>query len=154
MAFCNSLNLSSSMPSNSGGSGRPLNMNSNTPISFMSILSFCPFYTCCGISYQITQWCVQFAFFGLYGLCSLFVGLFNLDILCCLFIWGFTFFGPLLTLIFGIFACTQLTHLVRCFQYIWSMFLNECFYFGLFYRISFCFYIFCIILSLYSFDLF
>ena len=42
-AFCNSLNLSSSMPSNSGGSGRPLNMNSNTPISFMPILSFCPF---------------------------------------------------------------------------------------------------------------
>ena len=43
MAFCNSLNLSSSMPSHSGGSGRPLNMNSNTPISFMPILSFCPF---------------------------------------------------------------------------------------------------------------
>ena len=43
MAYCNSLNLSSSMPSNSGGSGRPLNMNSNIPISFMPILSFCPF---------------------------------------------------------------------------------------------------------------
>ena len=43
MAFCNSFNLSSSMPSNSGGSGRPLNMNSNTPISFMPILSFYPF---------------------------------------------------------------------------------------------------------------
>ena len=42
-AFCNSLNLSSSMPSNSGGSGRPLNMNSNIPISFISILSFCLF---------------------------------------------------------------------------------------------------------------
>ena len=43
MAFCNSLNLSSSMPSNSGSSGRPLNMNLNIPISFMPILSFCPF---------------------------------------------------------------------------------------------------------------
>ena len=43
MAFCNSLNLSSSMPSSSGGSGRPLNMNSNIPISSMPILSFCPF---------------------------------------------------------------------------------------------------------------
>ena len=42
-AFCNSLNLSSSTPSSSGGSGRPLNMNSNIPISSMSILSFCPF---------------------------------------------------------------------------------------------------------------
>ena len=42
-AFCNSLNLSSSMPSNSGSSGRPVNMNSNIPISFMPILSFCPF---------------------------------------------------------------------------------------------------------------
>ena len=41
-AFCNSLNLSSSMPSSSGGSGRPLNMNSNIPISSMPILSFCP----------------------------------------------------------------------------------------------------------------
>ena len=44
MAFCNSLNLSSSTPSNSGGSGRSLNMNSNIPISFMPILSFCPFF--------------------------------------------------------------------------------------------------------------
>ena len=43
MAFCNSLNLSSSMPSSSGGSGRPLNINSNIPISSMPILSFCPF---------------------------------------------------------------------------------------------------------------
>ena len=43
MAFCNSLNLSSSTPSNSGSSGRPLNMNSNIPISSMPILSFCPF---------------------------------------------------------------------------------------------------------------
>ena len=43
MAFCNSLNLSSSMPSSSGSSGRPLNMNSNIPISSMPILSFCPF---------------------------------------------------------------------------------------------------------------
>ena len=43
MAFCNSINLSSSMPSSSGSSGRPLNMNSNIPISFMPILSFCPF---------------------------------------------------------------------------------------------------------------
>ena len=43
MAFCNSLNLSLSMPSNSGSSGRPLNINSNTAISFMAILSFCPF---------------------------------------------------------------------------------------------------------------
>ena len=43
MAFCNSLNLSSSTPSNFGGSGRPVNMNSNIPISFMPILSFCPF---------------------------------------------------------------------------------------------------------------
>ena len=42
-AFCNSLNLSSSMPSSSGGSGRPLNMNSNIPILSMLILSFCPF---------------------------------------------------------------------------------------------------------------
>ena len=42
-AFCNSLNLSSSMPSNFGGSGRPWNINSNTPISSMPILSFCPF---------------------------------------------------------------------------------------------------------------
>ena len=42
-AFCNSLNLSSSMPSSSGSSGRPLNMNSNIPISFMPILSFCLF---------------------------------------------------------------------------------------------------------------
>ena len=41
-AFCNSLNLSSSTPSSSGGSDRPLNMNSNIPISFMPILSFCP----------------------------------------------------------------------------------------------------------------
>ena len=31
------------MPSNSGSSGRPLNMNSNIPISFMPILSFSPF---------------------------------------------------------------------------------------------------------------
>ena len=53
-AFCNSLNLSSSTPSNSGGSGRPLNMNSNIPISFMAILSFCLFYTCCSICYRIT----------------------------------------------------------------------------------------------------
>ena len=43
MAFCNSLNLSSSTPSNSGSSGRLLNMNSNIPISSMPILSFCPF---------------------------------------------------------------------------------------------------------------
>ena len=43
MAFCNSLNLSSFMPSSSSGSGRPLNMNSNIPISSMPILSFCPF---------------------------------------------------------------------------------------------------------------
>ena len=43
MAFCNSLNLSSSMPSSSGGSGRPLNMNSNIPISSMPILLFFPF---------------------------------------------------------------------------------------------------------------
>ena len=42
-AFCNSLNLSSSTPSNSGGSGRPLNMNSNIPISFMPILFFALF---------------------------------------------------------------------------------------------------------------
>ena len=28
---------------------------------------------------------------------------------------GFTFFGPLLTINFGIFACTQCIHLVRCF---------------------------------------
>ena len=42
-AFCNSLDLSSSKPSNSGSSGRPPNMNSNIPISFMPILSFCPF---------------------------------------------------------------------------------------------------------------
>ena len=47
MAFCNSLNLSSSTPSNSGGSGRPLNMNSNIPISFMPILSFCLFLLPC-----------------------------------------------------------------------------------------------------------
>ena len=31
------------MPSNSCGSDRPLNMNLNTPISFMPILSVCPF---------------------------------------------------------------------------------------------------------------
>ena len=43
MAFCKSLNLSSSMSSSSGGSGRPLNINSNIPISSMPILSFCPF---------------------------------------------------------------------------------------------------------------
>ena len=42
-AFCKSLNLSSSMPSSSGGSGRPLNINSYIPISSMPILSFCPF---------------------------------------------------------------------------------------------------------------
>ena len=43
MAFCNSLNLSSFTPSNSGSSGGPLNINLNIPISFMPILSFCPF---------------------------------------------------------------------------------------------------------------
>ena len=42
-AFCKSLNLSSSTPSSSGGSGRPININSNIPISSMSVLSFCPF---------------------------------------------------------------------------------------------------------------
>ena len=48
-AFCNSLNLSSSTPSSSGSSGRPLNMNSNIPISSMPILSFCPFSFACSI---------------------------------------------------------------------------------------------------------
>ena len=46
MAFCNSLNLSSSMPSNSGGSGKPLNINLNTPISFYANFIFLPFFFC------------------------------------------------------------------------------------------------------------
>ena len=68
-AFCNSFNLSSSMPSSSGSSGRPLNMNSNIPISSMPISSFCPFsfaffYTCYGICHFLI-WISFVAF--LYG---------------------------------------------------------------------------------------
>ena len=110
MAFCNSLNLSSSMPSSSGSSGRPLNMNSNIPISFMPILSFAPFLL--PFLYLLRYWLLDHLV--VCPVCLFqhlrpqfpFCGTFNLDILCCLFIWGFTFFGPLLTLIFGIFACT------------------------------------------------
>ena len=46
--------------------------------------------------------------FGTYGLRSFFARLFNLDILCCLFIWGFTFFSLPLPLIYGIFALPNL----------------------------------------------
>ena len=38
-----------------------------------------------------------------------------MDILCCLFIWGFTFFGPLLTLIFGNLAVPDLLTLSGVF---------------------------------------
>ena len=61
-------------------------------------------------------------------------------------------FSPLLTINFGIFACTQSTHLIRCFWCTWSMFLNKCFYLGFFYGKSFCFFVFisfciCILLA-------
>ena len=121
MAFCNSLNLSSSTASNSGSSGRPLNINLNIPISSMPILSFCPF----SFAFSYLLWyslqdhlvvCPVCLFWHLRPQFP-FCGTFNLDILCCLFIWGFTFFGPLLPLICGILACTQFVHLVRCFQH-------------------------------------
>ena len=94
----------------------------------MPILSFCPFSFAFAVPVAVLATRLPssvsgLSFLAFFGLYSLFVGLFNLDILCCLFIWGFTFFGPLLTLIFGIFACTRFTHLIRCFRCMWSMLL-------------------------------
>ena len=43
MAFYNSLNLSSSTPSNSGSSGRPVNMNSNILSFYLFALFLLPF---------------------------------------------------------------------------------------------------------------
>ena len=76
-AFCNSFNLSSSKPSNSGGSGRPLNMNSNIPISSMPILSFCPFSFAYSIPVMVfatgsPSSVSAFAFFGICGFSFLF----------------------------------------------------------------------------------
>ena len=50
---------------------------------------------------------------------------------------GFFLFVPLLTINFGILACTRSTHLIRFFRCTWSMFLNKHFYLGFFYGKSF-----------------
>ena len=75
----------------------------------------CLFYTCCSISHRITQRCIRIAFVSSFGFFTLPTGCFNLTIFCCLFMWGFYIFGPLLTIYIGIFACTQCIQLVRCF---------------------------------------
>ena len=101
------------MPSNSGGSGRPLNMNSNTPISFMPILSFCPFSFALSVPVVVlttrSPSSVSSLPFSAFTALVPFLWDFLIWISFVAFLYGgLPFFGPLLTLIYGIFACTRL----------------------------------------------
>ena len=100
----------------------------------MPILSFCPFSFAFSTCVAVLATGSSNSVFGLPLSAFLAFSPFLQDVLifCCLFIWKFYLFGPLSTINVGIFACSQCTHLIRCFWCMWSMFLNKSFYLGFF----------------------